>query len=72
MEHLRLLKEIIAYNQALRFKRICFANSEFESHINTIKDQFVKCGYEKTLTENEIDKSEIEKIRLKCSSCGTK
>ena len=40
--------------------------------ITTIKDQFVKCGYEKTLIENEIDKSEIEKIRLKCSSCGTK
>ena len=30
--------------------------SEFEAHINTIKDQLVKRGYEKTQLENQIEK----------------
>ena len=34
----------------------CAASSEFEAHINTIKDQFVKCRYEKTLIEKQIKK----------------
>ena len=46
-EHPRSLKESIPYSQALRAKRICSTNSEFETHINTIKDQFVTRGYEK-------------------------
>ena len=37
-------------------KRICSTNSKFEAHINTIKDQFVKHGYEKTLIGNQIEK----------------
>ena len=56
LEHPRSLKESIPYSQALRVKRICSTNSKFEAHINTIKDQFIKCGYEKTLTENQIEK----------------
>ena len=56
LEHPRSLKESVPYTQALRVKRICSTNSEFEAHINTIKDQFVKRGYEKTLIENHIEK----------------
>ena len=67
-EHRRSLKENIPYSQALRVKRICSINSEFEAHINTIKDQFVKRGYEKTLIENQIESC---KIRQKCSSYRT-
>ena len=55
-EHLRSLKESIPYSQALRTKRICSTNSEFEAHINTIEDQFVKRGYKKTLIENQLEK----------------
>ena len=31
-------------------------NSEFEAHINTIENQFLKRGYEKILIENQIEK----------------
>ena len=55
-EHLRSLKGSIPYSQALRITRICSRNSEFEAHINTIKDQFVKRGYEKSLIENQTKK----------------
>ena len=44
LEHPISLKESIAYSQALCVKRICSTDSEFEAHINTIKDQFVKRG----------------------------
>ena len=68
-EHPRSLKESIRYSQALRVKRICSTNSKFEAHSNTIKDQFVKRGYEKTLIENQIEKV----ARLdKCCSYETK
>ena len=40
-------KQSIADSQAIRVKRICSINLEFESHINTIKDQFVECGMKK-------------------------
>ena len=33
-----------------------FHNSEFEAHINTIKDQLVIREYEKTLIVNQIEK----------------
>ena len=46
-EHLRSLKESIRFSQALRVKRTCSRSYEFEAHINTIKDQFVKRGYKK-------------------------
>ena len=53
----RSLKEsIVARKKALRVKRIFYTNFEFEAHINTIKDQLVKGGYEKTLIENQIEK----------------
>ena len=55
-QHPRSLKESIPYSQVLRVKRICFTNSKFEAHINAIKDQFVKRGYQKNLIENQIDK----------------
>ena len=32
-------------------------NSEFEAHINTIENQFLKRGYEKILIENQIEKA---------------
>ena len=56
LQYPRSLKESITYSQALRAKRICSTNSKFEAHINTIKDQFVKCGYEETFIENQIEK----------------
>ena len=77
MEHPRSLKERIPQSQALLIIRICSTNSEFEVHINTIKDQFVKRGYEKTLTENQIEKVSkldrsvllAEKSKSKKASC---
>ena len=57
-QHPISLKESAAYSQALRVKRICSTNSEFEVHINIIKYQFVKHGYEETLFENQIEKVE--------------
>ena len=47
LEQPRSLKESIPYSQALRVKIICSTNSKFQTHINTIKDQFVKREYEK-------------------------
>ena len=41
-------------------------NSKFEAHINIIKDQFVKYGYEKTVVETKIEKVEkLEKSVLR-------
>ena len=40
-EHRRSFKESIAYRQVLSDKRIYFTNFEFETQINTIKDQLV-------------------------------
>ena len=54
-EHPRSLKESIPYSQALRSKRFAPQIPSLEAHINTIKDQFVKLRYEKTLTENQIE-----------------
>ena len=56
-EHRRSFKESIAYRQVLRDKRIYFTNFEFETQINTMKDQL---GYGKTLDENQIEK--VEKL----------
>ena len=56
LEHPRSLKESIPYSQALLVKRICSTNPEFETLINTVEDQFIKCGYKKTLIENQIEK----------------
>ena len=48
-------KESIAYSQVLGVKIICSTNSEFETHINTMKDQFLKSGYK--LVKNQIEKA---------------
>ena len=55
-EHSRSLKENVAHSQVLHVKKTCFTSSEFVSHINTIKNQFVKRGYEKALIVNQIEK----------------
>ena len=45
------LRESRAYSQVLYNKRICSANSEFETHTMTLKNQFIKLGNEKTEVE---------------------
>ena len=55
-EHPRSVKESTAYSQALRRTRIFSTNFAFEVHINIIKGQCVKHGYEKTLIENQIER----------------
>ena len=57
---MRSFKESITYSQATPVKKTCFSNSEFELYTNIIKDQFVKCGYEKTVVENQVKK--VEKV----------
>ena len=47
-------------SQSLHVKGIYSTNSEFEAHIDTIKDQFVKLGYEKTLVNSSFEK--VEKL----------
>lgn len=39
----------MAYSLALTIKRICCIKSEFETHIKTLKYQFIKRGYEKNV-----------------------
>ena len=73
-ENPRSLKESITYSQALYVKRICSSNSEFEAHIFTIKDQFVKYGYVKTLTEEKVARPDrsvllVERNKSKKTSC---
>ena len=65
---MRSFKESITYSQATPVKKTCFSNSEFELYINIIKDQFVKCRYEKTVVENRVKK--VEKVNRK--NCGWK
>ena len=47
-------------SQSLHVKGIYSTNSEFDAHIDTIKDQFVKLGYEKTLVDSSFEK--VEKL----------
>ena len=76
-EHPRSLKESITYSQALCVKRICYTNSEVKAQYDTIKDQFIKRRYEKTLVENQIKKVEVldrsvllvEQSKVKKASC---
>ena len=56
-EHPRSLNGSIAYSLALPIKRICCTKSEFKIHIKTLKYQFIKRGYEKTVVENQINKA---------------
>ena len=49
-------KRRIAYNQALRIRRICTEESEYFKHTEKLLDKLVERGYDKTLVQNQITK----------------
>ena len=58
-EHLKLLKDSIPYTQALRIKRIFSSQQEFLNHIAKMINQFQKRGYNRSLIEQQIDKTDL-------------
>ena len=54
-EHPKLLKYSIPYSQALRIKRICFSQQEFLNHTAKMINQFQTRGYNRSLTEQQIE-----------------
>ena len=55
-------KSSLPYSQALRIKRICSSNDDYQTAITALKDQFVARGYNESLVSKEIDKAS-SKIR---------
>ena len=49
-------KRSIAYSQALRIRRICTEDSEYSKHTAKLLDKLVERGYDKTLTQDQINK----------------
>ena len=58
-EHLKLLKDSIPYTQALRIKQIFSSQQEFLNHIAKMINQFQKRGYNRSLIEQQIDKTDL-------------
>ena len=50
------MKESIAYSQALRIKRICSEDDEFEHSINELQKQFEERDYNRTQIECQLDR----------------
>ena len=59
-EHPKLLKDSIPYSQALRIKLICSSQQEFLNHTEKMINQFQKCGYNRSLIEQQIDKANLQ------------
>ena len=55
-ERPKSLKESIAYSQALRIKRICYENDEFERSINELQKKFEERDYNRTQIERQLDR----------------
>ena len=47
------LKKSIAYNQALRLKRICSTTGEYEKHTDNLTKQLLKKGYPETMVNEQ-------------------
>ena len=59
-EHSTLLKDSIPYSQSLRIKRICSSQQEFLNHTAKMINQFQKSGYDRSLIEQQINKSNLQ------------
>ena len=60
-KHQKLLKDSIPYSQALRIKRLCSSQQEFLHQATKMINQFKKCGYNRSLIEQQIDKANLQK-----------
>ena len=60
-EHPKLLKDSIPYSQGLRIIRICSSQQEFLNQTAKKINQFQKCVYNRSLIEQEIDKTNLQK-----------
>lgn len=55
--HPTACKTGIPYSQALRYRRICSEDTEFEAALETLKHRFLKRGYPKNIIETGIQKA---------------
>ena len=59
-EHPYSLKKSIAYSQALRIKRICTTQNEFEKHSSNLLQQLKKKGYHHDTLKEQIEKARVQ------------
>ena len=59
-EHPYSLKKSIAYSQALRIKRICSTQNEFEKHSSNLLEQLKKKGYHHDTLKEQIEKARVQ------------
>ena len=55
-EHPKSLKAIIPYSQALRIKRICSKTTDFEHHLQELKEKLLNQGYNKKSIDQQFSK----------------
>ena len=63
-EHSYSLKKSIAYSQALRIKRICSTQNEFEKHSSNLLQQLKKKGYHHDTLKEQIEKARVQERTL--------
>ena len=56
-EHPRSLKNSIAYGQALRIKKICSENKDYQSNVQTLRKAFLKRGYNEDQIQRQVSKA---------------
>lgn len=67
--HVKHCKTSIPYSQALRFKRICSEQSEFQKNCRTLKDALVKQKYPPQLIDDAIKRADMHNRRtLLCAA----
>ena len=50
-------KNSIAYNQALRFNKICYSRSDLHNYCKRLLNKLIKRGYNKTDTTTQINRA---------------
>ena len=50
-EHLESLKQSIPFAQALRIRRICSTNNEFQDSCDTLRNNLIERGYKQEINE---------------------
>ena len=63
-EHPYSLKKSIAYSQALRIKRICSTQNEFEKHSSNLLQQLKKKAYHHGSLKEQIEKARVQERTL--------
>ena len=64
-EHPKSLKTSTPYSQVLRIKRICSKTTDFEYHVQELKERLVNQGYKKVSIDQQpskvktIDRNEL-------------